>query len=79
LTGTGGGGGPHVKVWDYDTLNLVAEKMAYDKYTFPSGLVVDMLFDGGPHMKVLAGRNLDLIRNFFSGEMSDSRGVFVDR
>ncbi|MFN5290796.1 MAG: hypothetical protein ACK5E4_11990 [Planctomycetia bacterium] len=79
LTGAGAGGGPHVKVWDYDTLNLVAEKMAYDKYTFPSGLVVDMLFGGGPHVKVHAGRNLDLIRNFFSGEMSDSRGVFVGR
>ncbi|MFZ9794555.1 MAG: FG-GAP-like repeat-containing protein, partial [Gemmataceae bacterium] len=102
ITGAGAGGGPHVKVWDYDTLNLVAEKMAYDNYTFPSGLVVDMLFGGGvrvgladgnddgimdvivgagpgggPHVKVLAGINLDVIRNFFSGEMSDSRGVFV--
>ena len=53
--------------------------MAYDKYTFPSGLVVDMLFGGGPHVKVHAGRNLDVIRNFFSGEMSDGRGVFVGR
>lgn len=104
ITGAGAGGGPHVKIWDYLTLNLIAEKMAYDNYTYPSGLVVDMLFSGGarvgladgnddglndlivgagpgggPHVKVLAGFNLETIRNFFSGEISDSRGVFVSQ
>lgn len=104
ITGAGAGGGPHVKIWDYLTLNLIAEKMVYDNYTYPSGLVVDMLFSGGarvgladgnddglndlivgagpgggPHVKVLAGFNLETIRNFFSGEISDSRGVFVSQ
>ena len=104
ITGAGAGGGPHVKVWDYETLNLVAEKMAYDNFTYSSGLVVDILFGGGvrvgladgnddgildvitgagpgggPHVKVLGGRNLDVIRNFFSGQIEDSRGVFVSQ
>ena len=102
ITGAGAGGGPHVKIWDYETLNLVAERMAYDNYTYASGLVVDILFsggvrvgladgnddgitdlivgagpNGGPHVKVLAGFNLEVIRNFFSGEKTDTRGVFV--
>ena len=104
ITGPGIGGGPHLKVWDYSTLNLIAEKMVYDKFTKDDGQVIDFLFaggvrvgiadgnddgildvivgagpTGGPHVKVLAGFDLEVIRNFFSGEKTDSRGVFVSQ
>ena len=64
ITGAGAGGGPHVKIWDYETLNLVDERMAYDNYTYASGLVVDILFSGGVRVGLADGNDdgiLDVI------------------
>ena len=47
ITGAGFGGGPRVIVWDYDTLAVENNFMAYGSTTNSSGQVIDEFFSGG--------------------------------
>jgi hypothetical protein len=47
VTGAGPGGGPHVKIWDYLTLNIDGQFMAYGGVTDSNGHVIDQLFSCG--------------------------------
>ena len=47
ITGAGPGGGPHVKIWDYLTLNIDGQFMAYGGVTDSNGHVIDQLFSCG--------------------------------
>ena len=92
VTGAGAGGGPHVKIFNYNTLEIVEETMAYDT-VFSGGVRValadvnlDNLVDlvtaagpgGGPHVKTFTKTgSLDELFSYFSGDPTDTRGVFV--
>jgi hypothetical protein len=91
VTGAGQGGAPIVAVWDPYTGALLAQFMAYAE-DFTGGVrvgVSDGNFDGildlvtgagpgcGPEVKGFSFPTLDLLFSFFSGDPSNTSGVFV--
>lgn len=91
VTGPGAGGGPHVKVFDGRTGQLLTSFLAYDA-AFAGGVRVavgDVNGDGradvitgagaggGPHVKVFDGRTLNPLRSFNAYEPSFAGGVYV--
>jgi hypothetical protein len=91
VTGAGAGGTPVVAVWDPYTGALLAQFMAYAE-DFTGGArvgVSDGNFDGildlitgagpggGPEVKGFSFPTLDLLFSFFSGDPSNTSGVFV--
>ncbi|MEI7854621.1 MAG: FG-GAP-like repeat-containing protein, partial [Planctomycetota bacterium] len=92
ITGSGYGGSPNVKTFDIRTLQSIRNFMAYDP-AFLGGVRVGLsdrngdgildLFtgpglEGGPHIKVFDGVNLNLIDSFFAGVANDPYGVYVN-
>ena len=55
ITGAGAGGGPHVKDWNYNTLALLDETMAFDNFTKADGTVIDQMFSGGVRVAIAYG------------------------
>jgi hypothetical protein len=91
ITGSGAGGGPHVKVFNGTTNALIFSFFAFSP-TFTGGVSVrggDINGDGradivvgagpggGPHVKIFSGVNLNLISSFFAGNSTDTSGVLV--
>jgi hypothetical protein len=91
VTGAGPGGAPVVAVWDPYTGALLAQFMAYAE-DFSGGVrvgVSDGNFDGildlvtgagpggGPEVKGFSFPTLDLLFSFFSGDPTNTGGVFV--
>jgi hypothetical protein len=91
VTGAGQGGAPVVAVWDPFTGAPLAQFMAYTE-SFTGGVRVgvndgngDGIADivtgagpsGGPHVKAFSFPALDLLFSFYSGEQSNTGGVFV--
>jgi hypothetical protein len=91
VTGAGQGGAPVVAVWDPFTGAPLAQFMAYTE-SFTGGVrvavndgngdgVADILTgagpSGGPHVKAFSSPALDLLFSFYSGEQSNTGGVFV--
>jgi hypothetical protein len=91
ITGTGPGGGPHVKVFDGRTGAQLFSFMAYAP-SFFGGIYVaagDVNNDGradiitgagpggGPHVRVFSGLDGTLIRDFFAYEVGFTGGVTV--
>jgi hypothetical protein len=91
VTGAGSGGSPVVAVWDPYTGALLSQFMAYVE-DFTGGVrvgVSDGNFDGildlvtgagpggGPEVKGFSFPTLDLLFSFFSGDPSNTSGVFV--
>jgi hypothetical protein len=91
ITGAGAGGAPQVSVFDAQTLLLEKSFLAYDP-DFSGGVRVGTYDDNGdgindlitgpgpggaPNVRVFSGLNLDMIANFFAGDLDDRRGVFV--
>ncbi|NBY01845.1 MAG: hypothetical protein EBQ87_07680, partial [Planctomycetes bacterium] len=84
-------GGPVVKVFDGNTMQVRNEFFAFDS-AFMGGVMValqDYNLDGkldlvvaagkggGPHVKVFDGTNLNLLDQFFAGDPTLSEGAFV--
>jgi hypothetical protein len=91
ITGAGEGGGPHVRVFDGATRQIIREFFAFDP-SFRGGVRVaaaDVNGDGkadiicaagpggGPHVRVFDGATGQLIREFFAFDASFHGGVFV--
>ena len=91
VTGAGQGGAPVVAVWDPFTGALLAQFMAYAE-DFTGGVrvavndgngdgVPDIITGagpgGGPHVNVFNFPALDLLFSFYSGEPTNTGGVFV--
>jgi hypothetical protein len=91
LTGAGPGGGPHVKAFNGQTLDVVHSFYAYHE-GFTGGVDVaarDVNADGyadivtgagaggGPHVKAFDGRTLALLNEFFAAEEFFNGGVYV--
>jgi IPT/TIG domain/FG-GAP-like repeat len=91
VTGAGLGGAPVVAVWDPFTGALLAQFMAYSE-SFTGGVrvgindgnsdgVPDILTGagpgGGPQVNVFNFPALDLLFSFYSGEQTNTGGVFV--
>src|SRR5207253_10971301 len=91
VTGAGPGGGPHVKVFDGATNNLLYSFFAYGA-AFAGGVRVaaadvtgdgkaDVItgagINGGPHGPVLNGTNLASVYSFFAFASTVTGGVFV--
>lgn len=66
ITGAGVGGGPHIKIWDYETLNLDGQTMAFTDFTKPNGEVIDVIFTGGVRV-ALADANGDNVLDILAG------------
>jgi hypothetical protein len=66
ITGAGFGGGPHIKIWDYETLNLDGQTMAFTDFTKPNGEVIDAIFTGGVRV-ALADANGDNVLDILAG------------
>jgi uncharacterized protein YkwD len=91
ITGTGPGGGPHVKVFDGRTFGLVSQFMAFDS-AFRGGVTVaagDVNGDGradivagagpggGPNVRVFDGTSLAMLQNFNAFPGGFAGGVSV--
>ena len=91
ITGPGFGSPPLVRVWDPFTATMLAQFYAYAE-EFNGGVRVgisDGNFDGildlitgageggGPEVKGFSFPELDLLFSFFSGEPTNTTGVFV--
>ncbi len=91
ITGAGANGGPHVKVFDGKTGNLLASFYAYS-VDFTGGVRVagaDVNGDGkadiitgagpggGPHVKVISGANQHLLFEFMAFDPTYTGGIFV--
>src|SRR5207244_3522155 len=91
VTGTGVGGGPHVRVFSGATGALIREWMAYDP-RFAGGVQVtvrdvdgDGFADiitaagpgGGPHVKVFSGKDGSLLKELFAYDPTFTGGVYV--
>jgi trimeric autotransporter adhesin len=92
ITGAGQSGGPHVKVFDGATGQVLASYFAYDA-SFHGGVRVaagDVNGDGhadivtgagqggGPHVKVFDGANVaHVLRSFFAFDATHGGGVYV--
>ena len=91
VTGAGLGGAPVVAVWDPYTGALLAQFMAYPE-SFTGGVrvgindgnsdgIADILTGagpgGGPHVKAFNFPALDLLFSFYSGDATNTGGVFV--
>ena len=66
ITGAGVGGGPHIKIWDYETLNLDGQTMAFRDFTKDNGEVIDVIFNGGVRV-ALADANGDNVLDILAG------------
>jgi predicted outer membrane repeat protein len=90
ITGAGPGGGPHVKAFDFATLNTVASFYAYAP-TFAGGVAVATAYyngsatadvitgpgmGGGPHVNVFTGAGTE-VASFTPFDPSFLGGVFV--
>jgi stress response protein SCP2 len=91
VTGAGAGGSPVVAVWDPNTGALLAQFMAYAE-DFTGGVrvgindgntdgIADILTGagpgGGPQVNVFNFPALDLLFSFYSGDPTNTGGVFV--
>jgi hypothetical protein len=66
ITGAGAGGGPHIKIWDYETLNLDGQTMAFRDFIKDNGEVIDVIFTGGVRV-ALADANGDNVLDILAG------------
>jgi uncharacterized delta-60 repeat protein len=91
ITGAGAGGGPHVKVFDGATGQIIQSFFAYNP-VFTGGvrvaagdvngdghadIVTGAGIGGGPHVEVFDGMTGAILRSFFAFDPSFSNGVFV--
>ena len=91
VMGAGAGGGPHVKVFDGRTWTERMSFFAYDP-GFAGGVSVragdtnaDGFADvvtgagpgGGPHVRVVSGKDGSELQSFFAGDPTSTGGVFV--
>jgi hypothetical protein len=91
ITGVGVGGGPHVRVFDIANGTVLREWMAYDS-SFRGGVIVaagdvdgDGLSDiitgvgpgGGPHVRVFAGADNTVLREWMAYDPDFRGGVIV--
>lgn len=91
ITGTGPGGGPHVKVFDGMNLNVLQSFMAFDSLlrtgvqvgvadvtgTGTSAILAGSGPGGGPHVKAINGTTLAEIDSFFAFDPRFKGGIFV--
>jgi len=91
ITGPGFGGGPHVRIFDGETGNLLSQFLAFEP-SFRGGVNVASAFlttdsfadiivgagaTGGPRVKVYDGRNGIILSDFFAYDPSFRGGVSV--
>jgi hypothetical protein len=91
VTAAGPGGGPHIRVIDGQSRELIFDFFAFDQ-DFRGGVTValgdfngdghaDILVGadagGGPHLRIFSGKDLDLLANFFAFDAGFRGGVRV--
>jgi len=91
VTGTGPGGGPHIRIFNGTNNEVISEFMAYAP-EFRGGVSValadvnqDGFLDiitgagigGGPHVKIFDGRSGSLVQSFFAYSTSFNGGIYV--